>query len=175
MPNVVLEIDNPHFIVRLYEDLLKIEVKGSVKNEIEEALENTPIIRETIGKILGLFVPLHIRLSDIDSVNMDKMGRVKIIIPLHKDMIIPVGTEEGKKLVDKLNELIPVAKQKELERIMREHKLRRIGEEEIELGRTMVATPREESGRTMPEMIGEEEEEAEKSIEEKIGEDEDPD
>jgi hypothetical protein len=66
--NVVLEVDRPHFIIRLYEDFLRIDVKGSVKNEIEEAVENTPILKQTIGGILGLFAPLHIRLCDVDSV-----------------------------------------------------------------------------------------------------------
>jgi hypothetical protein len=61
-----LNVENPHFIVRLYENLLRIDLKGSFKNEVEEALENKPVLKETIGGLLGIFVPLHIRLSDID-------------------------------------------------------------------------------------------------------------
>ena len=60
--DLVLEIDHPHFIIRVTNDLLKIDVKGNVKNEIEEALENDQGLRETIGRILSVFVPLHIRL-----------------------------------------------------------------------------------------------------------------
>jgi hypothetical protein len=164
MSDVVLEIDNPQFIIRLYEDLLKMEVKGSVKNEIEEALENTPIARETIGNILGLFVPLHVRLSDIDSVSMDKTGKVKIVLPRRRDMTIPLGAEEAKKLVDKLNELIPGAKQKELQRLMRKHNLQRIvAEEKVERsgGRTSPFLPF-----PAPEGMIEEEKEAEEKIEE---------
>ena len=67
----VLEVDRLHFTIRLYENLLKIDLKGSFKNEIEEALENKPVLKETIGSVLSVFVPLHIRLSDIDSVHMD--------------------------------------------------------------------------------------------------------
>ena len=52
----VLEVDNPHFTVRLYENLLKIDLKGSFKNEIEEALENKPILKETFGSVLGIFI-----------------------------------------------------------------------------------------------------------------------
>ena len=70
--DLVLEIDHPHFIISVTEDLLKIDVKGSVKNEIEEALENAPGLKETVGHILSVFVPLHIRLSDIDSVKMEE-------------------------------------------------------------------------------------------------------
>jgi hypothetical protein len=71
----VLKVENPHFIVRLYENLLRIDLKGSFKNEVEEALENKPILKETIGGILGIFVPLHIRLKDIDSVHTDETGK----------------------------------------------------------------------------------------------------
>jgi hypothetical protein len=38
--NTVLEVENPHFTIALFEDLLKIPLKGSFKNEIEEVLEN---------------------------------------------------------------------------------------------------------------------------------------
>lgn len=79
--DLVLEIDHPHFIIRVTNDLLRIDVKGNVKNEIEEALENAPGLRETIGSILSVFAPLHIRLSDIDSVKMEKTGEVKIALP----------------------------------------------------------------------------------------------
>jgi hypothetical protein len=54
----VLEVDNPHFTIRLYEHLFKIE-KGSFKNEVEEAIENKPVLKEMIGSVLSIFVPLH--------------------------------------------------------------------------------------------------------------------
>ena len=112
----VLEIDNPLFTVKLYEDVLRIDVKGSLKKEIEEALENKPVLKETIGALLGIFVPLHIRLGHIDSARIINSGKVKLILPLHRDVVIPLSPEEAKKLVDKLNTLIPAAKRKELVR-----------------------------------------------------------
>lgn len=90
-------------------------MKGSFKNEIEEALENKPILRETFGSILGIFVPLHIRLRDIDSVNVDETGRVKMNLPLHRDIVIPLEREDGERLAEKLNQLILKARQKDLE------------------------------------------------------------
>ena len=63
--DVVLEVDDPHFTITLYDDLLKIGLKGSFKNDLEEALENKPVLKETVGSVLGIFVPLHIRLSDV--------------------------------------------------------------------------------------------------------------
>jgi hypothetical protein len=118
----VLEIHKPHFTVRLYEDLLKIDLRGTVKNEIEEALENKPVIRETIGRILGIFVPLHIRLSDVDSVrmefteNLEYTGNVTIVLPHHRDVNIPLEQKEALQLVKRMNQIIqrPRTKSKKL-------------------------------------------------------------
>jgi hypothetical protein len=103
---IVLEVEDPHFTIRLYEDLLKIDLKGSFKNEIEEALENKPVLKETIGRMLGIFVPLHIRLSDIDSVHLDETGKITVSLPHHRSIVIPLERkEDAEKLVEKLNEL----------------------------------------------------------------------
>lgn len=116
MPEVaaVLEIDKSLFTVRLYEDFLRIDVKGSFKNELEEALENKPVLKETIGALLGIFAPLHIRVGHIDSARVINSGKVKLVLPLHRDVVIPLDPEEAKRLVDKLNSLIPAARRKEL-------------------------------------------------------------
>ncbi len=127
--NVLVRIDKPHFTISLYEKALIIDVKGKLKDEIKETLENKPVLRETLGRILGMFAPLHVRLNDIDSVNMDKIGTVKIHLPHHRDVVITLERKEAKRLVDKLNQLIPEAKENELERIIKEHKLQRIAEE----------------------------------------------
>jgi hypothetical protein len=111
----VLKVENPHFTVRLYESLLKIDLKGSFKNDIEEALENKPILKETIGSILRIFVPLHIHLRDIGSVNVDETGKVKINLLHHRSTIISLEREDGKRLADELNQLISKARQKNLE------------------------------------------------------------
>jgi hypothetical protein len=114
-----LEIDSPHFTVRLYENLLKIDLKGSFKNEIEEALENKPILKKTLDGILEIFVPLHIRLSDIDYAHMDETGKVKLRLPLHRDIVIPLERKDAQILVEKLNKMIPAAKRRNWERIIR--------------------------------------------------------
>jgi hypothetical protein len=87
---LILKVENPHFTIKLYENLLRIDLKGSFKNEVEEALENKPFLKETIGGLLGIFVPLHIRLSDIDSVHMDETGKVTINLPYHRHITIPL-------------------------------------------------------------------------------------
>ena len=118
-PFVVFEVKEPHITVRLYDNLLKIDLRGSFKNEIEEALENKPVLKETFGNILGMFVPLHIRLSDINSVHMDETGKIKVKLSLHRNIVIPLERNDAEKLVHKLNQLISIAKKKNLERIVR--------------------------------------------------------
>jgi len=120
--DLVLKINHPHFTIKVTNDLLKIDVKGNVKSEIEEALENDKGLRETIGRILSVFVPLTINLSDIDSVTMEKTGEVKIALPHRKDANIPLQTEEAEKLVNKLNQLIPEAKNRKNERLMKKQR-----------------------------------------------------
>jgi hypothetical protein len=135
----ILRIVRPHFTVRVYETRLRIDLKGSVKNDIEEAFENTPVLGQTIGSILGMFIPLHVHLSDIDSVHMDKRGRVVLKRPRHRDVVIPLEPRDAKRLVDKLNQLLPAAKKKELRRIMEENGLQRREEVEHESGQRDVS------------------------------------
>lgn len=139
--NLVMEIDKPYFAVRLYKDVLQIDLKGSFKNEIEEALENKLFLRTTIGSLLGIFVPLHIRLSHIDSARIVNKGKVKLILPYRRDVLIPLAPKEAKRLVDNLNALIPVEKGKELERIIREHELQKMVEERRRVERAAYKSP----------------------------------
>jgi len=136
----ILEIDSPHFTVKLFREMLKIDLKGTLKNEIEEAFENKPVLRQTIGSVLGIFVPLHIHLSDIDDVRADQSGKVKIALPRHRDITVPLQPGQAKKLVRKLNDLIPEAKRRAILRAMREQTLQKIGEERLEMGRVGGAT-----------------------------------
>jgi len=115
---IVLKIDSSQFTIRLYEDLLKIDLKGSFKNEIEEGLENKPILKETIGKILGIFVPLHIQVDEIRSVYMDETGKTIISLLNHRDVVLPFECkEDAMKLVEKLKQMISIAKTRERAKI----------------------------------------------------------
>jgi hypothetical protein len=126
----VLKIDEPHFTVELYENLLKIDLKENVKNEIRKGVQAKSPLRQVLGRIFNMFAPLHVRLSDIGSVEADDAGNVTIALPHHRDILIPLDPKGAVKLVDKLNQLVPLEKEKELERIMKKHRLRRIEEEE---------------------------------------------
>jgi hypothetical protein len=75
---LLLKIDRPYLTVEVYRDWLKIDLKGNAINEAERALGNRRVLKETIGAVLGLFVPLRIRIKDIESVTTDSSGRVTI-------------------------------------------------------------------------------------------------
>jgi restriction endonuclease S subunit len=130
---IVLEVENPHFTIRLYNDLLKIDLMGSFKNELEEALENKPVLKETIGRILGIFVPLHIRISEIKSVHMDETGKIEVSLSHHRNIVIPFEhKEDAEKLVEKLNQLISKA---EKEKIQVSKARRRAEKEKIQVSK----------------------------------------
>jgi hypothetical protein len=166
--NLVLTIDKPHFTVELYQNMLKIDLKEAAKNEIKEGVETKSMLGQILGKILSMFAPLHVRLSDIDSVKADNVGNVKIVLPHHRDMVIPLDVKDATKLVEKLNDLIPVEKEKELERLMKKHKLYRVEEGKHVAALEKMITPSTPTGSPIPEppgvrrLVDEAEEETEK-------------
>ena len=112
----VLEIKKPYFIVRLHEDTLEVDLKEGAKKELEDVVEAHPILRESLGVLFQTIIPLDVALHEIESAEIDKKGRLKIVIPLRRDIVIPTEPDESKRLAEKLNELIPLAKLKEAER-----------------------------------------------------------
>jgi len=112
----ILKIDKPHFVVKLHENLLEVDLKEGARKKLEDALEVHPALRESLGILFQTIIPLDVALSDIESTEVDKKGRLKVIIPQRRDIIIPLEQEESKKLAEKLNELIPMAKLKEAQR-----------------------------------------------------------
>ena len=112
--DIVMTIDKPHFIVRLHTTQLEVDIKDGAREELEKLLEAKPAFRDSVGLLFQTVVPLDVRLKDIRSVDLDKKGRVKINIPRRRDLTIPLDQEESKRLIDKLNELIPPEKERAL-------------------------------------------------------------
>ena len=110
--DIVMTIDKPHFVVRLHTTLLEVDLKEGARKELEKLLEANPAFRDSVGLLFQTVVPVDVRLRDIRSVGLDKKGRVKIDIPHRKDVTIPLDETESKRLVDKLNELIPPEKER---------------------------------------------------------------
>jgi len=128
--DLVLVIDKPRFVVKLHKNLLEVDLKKGAKKEFEDVLEAKPLLRESLGFLFQTLIPLDIPLKDIDSVSADEEGQVKIVIPSRRDILIPLDTKEAKRLVKKLNELIPIEKQRHLESLWAAEKAAR----EVELG-----------------------------------------
>jgi len=116
--DLVLVIDKPSFEVKLHESLLEVDLKKGAKKKLEDALESTSSLRGSLGFIFQNVVPLDIPLKDIESVELDEKKQVKIKIPHRKDITIPLEPSESRKLISKLKELIPLAKQREMERLL---------------------------------------------------------
>ncbi len=112
--DIVMTIDKPHFTVKLHTTQLEVDLKEGARQELEKLIEAKPAFRDSIGLLFQGVVPLDVRLRDIRSVSIDKKGRVKIDVPRRKDLTIPLDEQESKRLIDKLNELIPPEKERAL-------------------------------------------------------------
>lgn len=112
-------VDKPHFVVKLHERVLEVDLKEGAKKVLEDVAEAHPVLRESLGVLFQTIIPLDVALSDIESAKVDDKGRLKIVIPLRRDIIIPLELEESTELAKKLNELIPLAKLKEAEKTKR--------------------------------------------------------
>jgi len=116
--DLVMVIDKPHFTVKLHRSLLEVDLKEGVKKKLEDFVEANPTLRGSLGFLFQSVIPLDVALKDIESVELDEKRQVKIIIPNRKDIAIPLEPDESKKLIDKLNELISIEKQREMERML---------------------------------------------------------
>jgi len=113
--DVILMFDKPDFVVKLHEYVLEVDLKEGVKKKLEALLESHQLAKKSLGFIFQVVVPLDVWLKDIESVTIDKNGATQIAIPGHKDIAIPLEPDESKKLVGTLNELIPIAKRKDMQ------------------------------------------------------------
>ncbi len=129
--DIVMEIKKPHFTVKLHKTLLEVDLEKGVRKELEDVLEAKPALRESLGFLFQTIVPLDVQLKDIESVKVDKKGRVKITIPSRKDIIIPLKPNESKRLVEKMNELIALEKERAFRDEQESEKTRRALESKV--------------------------------------------
>ncbi len=112
----LLTIDKPAFQVKLHSDLLEIDLKEGARKELEDLAEARPVLRESVGWLFQTIIPLDVELHEIDKVEVDHDGKVKLVIPGRRDISIPLDASESRKLVEKLNQLIPTARQRFFEK-----------------------------------------------------------
>jgi len=106
----ILVIDKPDFVVRLHRDLIEVDLKKGGKEKIEDAIEKDPLLRKTLGFVLQSTIPSDVELCDIESCEVDDEGQLKLVIPRHVDIVLPLGMEDAKRLAWELRDLIPIAK-----------------------------------------------------------------
>jgi hypothetical protein len=106
----ILVIDKPDFIVRLHEFWIDVDLKKGAKAKLENAIEKNPILRKTLGVVLQSEIPSDVQLCDVKSVEVDGKGQLKLVIPRHVDIVLPLGIEDANRLADELKDLIPMAK-----------------------------------------------------------------
>ncbi len=116
--DVVMVIAKKHFTVKLHRTSLEVDLKEGARKELEDALEAKSALRGSLGFLFQNIIPLDVPLKNIESVTRDDKGRVKIKIPHRKDITIQLEREEAKKLTEKLNKLIPIEKQKKMDRLL---------------------------------------------------------
>lgn len=117
---VVFMIDKPHFDVKLLPDMLKVDLKEGTRAEIDKLVGNRTALRDTLGWMFQTIVPLDVQLWQIEKVTTEASGRVNIVIPHRRDLHIPLEPLEAEKLVEKMNELIPIEKERRVQKDMAE-------------------------------------------------------
>jgi len=129
--DLVMIIKKPHFTVKLHKTLLEVDLKEGIKKELEDVLEAKPILRDNLGFLFQTIIPLDVPLRNIESVSVNKKGHVKVAIPSRKDIVIPLTTNESKRLVEKMNELIAIEKDRAFKELQESEKARKALEREV--------------------------------------------
>jgi hypothetical protein len=106
----ILVIEKPDFVVRLHREWIDVDLKEGGKAKLERAIEKDPLLRKTLGFVLQTTIPSDVELCDIKSVEVDGKGQLKLVIPRHVDIIIPLGIDDANRLASELKDLIPLAK-----------------------------------------------------------------
>lgn len=116
--DLIMVIDKPLFTIKLHQNLLEVDLKEGAKKKLEDFVEANPTLRGSLGFLFQSVVPLDVALKDIESVEQDEKGRIKIAIPRRKDISIPLEPNESEKFIGTLKELVLAEKKREIERML---------------------------------------------------------
>ena len=106
----ILIIDKPDFIVKLHRYWIDVDLKEGAWKKLESAIEKDPLLRKTLGVVLQSKVPSDVELCDVASVEVDGKGQLKLVLPRHVDIVLPLDVDEANRLAGELKDLIPLAK-----------------------------------------------------------------
>jgi hypothetical protein len=108
----ILVIDKPDFVVTLHKEWIDIDLKEGGKAKLERAIEKDPLLRKTLGFILQTTIPSDVNLCDVESVEVDGKGQLKLVMPRHADIVMPLGIDDANRLAYELKDLIPLARER---------------------------------------------------------------
>jgi len=106
----ILVIEKPDFVVRLHKEWIDVDLKEGGKEKIENAIEKDPLLRKTLGFILQSTIPSDVELCDVERYEVSDNGQLKLVVPRHVDIILPLGIDDANRLAFELRDLIPLAK-----------------------------------------------------------------
>ena len=110
--DIVMLIEKPHVKVKLHERVLEVDLTGGFRKELEDIVEARPALRQTVGFLFQTIIPLDVPLKDIETTTLDERGRVRIVIPHRRDLVIPLAPDESKPFLIKLDWLIALEKRR---------------------------------------------------------------
>src|SRR5512136_3445859 len=94
----ILVIERPDFVLALHKEWIDIDLKEGGKAKLEHAIEKDPVLKKTIGYVLQSKIPSDVELCDIKSVEADEKGQLKLVIPRHVDIVLPLGIDDANRL-----------------------------------------------------------------------------
>lgn len=113
---IIMTFDKPHFQVKLHHDRLEVDLKEGFRAELEKLAEARPVLRDSLGWVFQTIIPLDVKLWEIEKVETDHTGKMNLKIPHRRDLHIPLEPAESRQLAEKLEQLIPIEKEKEFQR-----------------------------------------------------------
>src|SRR6266852_1933468 len=110
---IIMTFDKPHFQVKLHHDRLEVDLKEGFRAEIEKLAEARPALRASLGWVFQTIIPLDVKLYEIEKVETALTGKMNLKIPHRRDLHIPLEPAESLQLAEKLEQLIPIEKERE--------------------------------------------------------------
>ena len=106
-----MSIEKDDIIINLYTEKLEVDFKEGVLQRVENVIEENPLLEGSLGFLMQSVFPLDVLLRDIEDVERTS-EKLKIIIPMRRDIELPLSKAEVDILYAKLKELIPIEKNK---------------------------------------------------------------
>ena len=124
----ILTIEKSDMVINLYKEKLEVDFKEGILKKVEEVIEENPLLNDSLGFLMQSVFPLDVMLRDIEEVERTE-GKIRIIIPMRKDIELPLKEAEIDLLYTNLMELIPIEKNEYYKEILTQTRSQREAEE----------------------------------------------